>query len=89
MNRKRLFVTADFWLVVGLFSLFGAGCWAILIAGICHLIFGLEGVAANLFIGVPLFIVLFVWLICSSPKYLRKAGILGDYPDKLGPWFKS
>jgi hypothetical protein len=41
-----------------------------------------------LLIGLPLFIVLFLVFAKYLPKPLRKAGMLSDDPERLGPWFK-
>jgi hypothetical protein len=89
MNWRRLYATMEIWAAVGLFSLFGSGCWSFVIAGICRLAFKLEESSAYLLIGLPLFIVLSIWFIRISPKHLRKAGMLSDDPETFGPWFKQ
>ncbi|WP_153076406.1 hypothetical protein [Paraburkholderia bonniea] len=89
MNWRRLYATVEIYLTLGLFSLFGAGCWAFVIAGILRLTFQIDENKAILLIGLPLFIVLTIWFIRLLPKHLRKAGILSDEPEKFGPWFKD
>jgi hypothetical protein len=89
MNWRRLYATIDIWSTVGLFSLFGSGCWSFLVAGLCRLLFKLEENMAMLCIGLPLFIALTTVFIRALPKHLRKAGILSDEPKTFGPWFKK
>jgi len=88
MNWRRLYATVEIWVTVGLFSLFGAGCWSFLIAGLCRIAFRLGDDESMLFIGLPLFILLSACFFRLLPKPLRKAGILSDEPEKFGPWFK-
>lgn len=62
MNWKRLYATLQIWFTVCLASLFGAGCWSFLIAGLCRLAFKLGENESMLLIGVPLFLMLFLFL---------------------------
>ncbi|NUA26640.1 hypothetical protein FCJ59_07460 [Cupriavidus basilensis] len=86
MNQKRLIATLNTWFILGLASAFGAGCWAFVTAGVCRIAFHLEENTAMLFIGAPLFVVLLIWFWRILPKHLRKAGMLGDEPERFGPW---
>ena len=72
MNWRRFYVTIEIWSTVGLFSLFGSGCWSFLLAGLCRQAFKLNENIAMLFIGVPLFIGLTILFIRALPKpYVR------------------
>lgn len=88
MNWRRLYATVEITVTVGLFALFGAGCWSFVTAGLCRIIFKMDEKVAMLLIGLPLFFVLLIVFVRALPKPLRKAGILSDEPEKFGPWFK-
>ncbi len=88
MNWKRLYTTLQIWVMVCLASVFSAGCWSFLVAGLCRIAFELGDNESMLLIGLPLFIVLFPVFAKYLPKPLRKAGMLSDDPEKFGPWFK-
>jgi len=89
MNWKRLYATFQIWFMVCLASLFSAGFWSFLVAGLCRITFKLGDNESMLLIGLPLFVVLFLLFAKHLPKPLRKAGMLSDDPSKFGPWFKN
>lgn len=89
MNWKRLYATFQIWFMVCLASLFSAGFWSFLVAGLCRIVFKLGDNESMLLIGLPLFVVLFLLFARHLPKPLRKAGMLSDDPSKFGPWFKN
>ncbi|WGY70360.1 hypothetical protein KEC55_25295 [Burkholderia cepacia] len=89
MNWRRLYAAAQIWFMVCLVSIFSAGCYAVVVIGICRKLMGLSNGVSVFAIGIPLFIVLLVLHIRFLPKPLRKAGMLSDDPSKFGPWFKS
>jgi hypothetical protein len=87
MNWRRLYATLQIWFMVFLASVFSAGCWSFLVAGLCRIALRLDDNQSMLMIGLPLFIILFVLFVRYLPKPLRKAGMLSDDPEKFGPWF--
>jgi hypothetical protein len=88
MNCRRLYATVQIWFMVGLVSVFSAGCSAVVMIGICRRLIGLSDGVSVFGVGIPIFIVLLVIHIRLLPKPLRKAGMLSDDPRKFGPWFK-
>ena len=88
MNWKRFYATLQIWFMVCLASVFSAGCWSFLVAGLCRIAFKLGDNESMLLIGLPLFIVLFLVFAKYLPKPLRKAGMLSDEPERFGPWFR-
>lgn len=88
MNWKRLYATLQIWFMVCLASVFSAGCWSFLVAGVCRIAFKLGDNESMLLIGLPLFIVLFLVFAKYLPNSLRKAGMLSDDPKKFGSWFR-
>jgi hypothetical protein len=88
MNWRRLYATVEICFTVGLFALCGAGLWSFVVAGLCRIIFELGDNESMLWVGLPLFIGINIWLIRVLPKSLRKAGIISDEPERFGPWFK-
>ncbi|AJY16872.1 hypothetical protein UA19_03247 [Burkholderia multivorans] len=89
MNWRRLYATAQIWLMVCLVSIFSTGCYTVVLIGICRKLMGLSDGVSAFSIGLPFFIVFLVLHIRFFPKPLRKAGMLSDDPSKFGPWFKS
>jgi hypothetical protein len=88
MNWKRLYATFQIWFMVCLASVFSAGCWSFLVAGLCRIAFKLGDNESMLLIGFPLFVVLFLVFAKHLPKPLREAGMLSEEPEKFGPWRK-
>lgn len=89
MNWRRLYAILEICGTVSLFSFVGAGFWSFIVAGLCRTAFRLDDNKVMLLIGLPLFIVMTIWLIRVLPKHLRKGGMLSDELKKFGPWFKS
>ncbi|HEX7685884.1 MAG TPA: hypothetical protein VF446_20485 [Trinickia sp.] len=89
MNWKRLYATLQIWLMVFLVSAAAAGCYAVVVIGICRRLIGLSDNVSVLAIGLPVFIIILLVFIKYLPKPLRKAGMLSDDPSKFGPWFKN
>jgi hypothetical protein len=88
MNWRRLYAMVQIVIMVCLMSVFSAGCYTVVVIGICRRLMGLsDGISVA--IGLPFFIVLLVLHIRLLPKPLRKAGMLSDDPEKFGPWFKQ
>ncbi len=89
MNWHRLYASLQTWFVICLTSIFAAGCWSFLVAGLCRIAFDLGDSESILMIGLPLFFVLTVLFMKFLPEPLRKAGMLSDAPDRFGPWPKK
>jgi len=88
MNWRRFYATFQIWFTVGLSSAFGAGCYAVVIIGICRKVLGVSDVIAVFGVGLPSFIALMLFLIRLLPTPLRRAGMLSDDPITFGPWFR-
>ncbi|SIO44082.1 hypothetical protein [Paraburkholderia phenazinium] len=88
MNWKRLYATLQIGFVVCLASFFSAGCYTVVVIGICRRLIGLSDGVSVFAIGLPFFIVLLAVFVKYLPKPLRKAGMLSDDPGNFGPWFK-
>jgi hypothetical protein len=89
MNWRRLYAAFQIYLVVGGAAVVGATFWAMVIAGICRFAFELDENAAVLFIFIPLFLALAIYLVKALPKPLRRAGMLSDEPERFGPWLAT
>jgi hypothetical protein len=88
MNWLRLYATFQIWFTLYPLAVFGAGCWTVVVIGVCRKLIGLSDRLSVFAVGLPFFIVLLVLYIRGLPKALRKANMLSDEPEKFGPWFK-
>lgn len=89
MNWRRLYAVAQIWIMVGLVSAFSAGCYTVIVIGVCRKWIGLSDGISVFAVGLPLFIVLLVLHVRLLPKPLRKAGMLSDDPAKFGSWYRK
>lgn len=76
MTFQQIYRLVRTTIIVGSTAFFTGGFYAVVIAGICRLIFKLEENMALMWIGGPLFVVLTIWAWIYMPKYLRKAGFI-------------
>ncbi|MBU9147386.1 hypothetical protein KTD26_33440 [Burkholderia multivorans] len=88
VNWRRLYATLEIGITTGLFSMFISAFFAFLISGIFRIWLKLGDDEAMLKVFVPVVLVLFIVLVKRLPRSLRKMGIIGDPPDRFGPWFK-
>lgn len=89
MNWRRIFATVQIYVTLYCASLGSAACWAFIISGLCRIGFGLGENESLIFIGIPIFVFLFVLFVKKLPEPLRRAGMLSEEPEKYGPWFKK
>ncbi|WP_242560575.1 MULTISPECIES: hypothetical protein [Pandoraea] len=88
MNWRRLYATCQRFGAIFSMALGASGCWGFLIAGGCRIAFGIDEDDAMLFIGLPIFVILFFVYFKKLPKTLLRSGMLSDDPSRFGPWFK-
>ena len=89
MNWRRLYAVFHTCLVVGGAATAGATFWAMVIAGISRIAFGLSETSAMTFIFTPLLLGIAIYLVMVLPKSLRRAEMLSDEPKRFGPWFTN
>jgi hypothetical protein len=85
MNWYKLYFYLRKWVLVGCGSAISGG-WGIIVAIMLKVFFEMDEEVALLYIGLPLFLILFVWGISFMPNALRKAGLLPSEEEDLGPW---
>ncbi|MBN3833036.1 hypothetical protein [Burkholderia sp. Ac-20344] len=67
---------------------YAAGFYAFLaILGAQKIIEASKGVSI-FFVGLPIFMVLFIFFLKRFPAQFMKSGFLSVSPKKIGPWFK-
>ncbi|WP_141685090.1 MULTISPECIES: hypothetical protein [Burkholderia cepacia complex] len=88
MNWMRLYATIQTFFVVGGASIAAAGFYAFLIIFGAQKFIGVSEIISIFFIGLPIFLALFVFFVKRFPAQFRKSGFLSDDPKKFGPWFK-
>ena len=89
MNWMRLHATLQIFFVVGGVSVAASGFYAFLVILVAQKFMGLSENISIFFVGLPIFLILFVFFVKRLPAQLRKSGFLSDFPNKLGPWFKT
>lgn len=89
MNWRRAYAVFQIWFVICLASAFGAGCYTVVVIGVCRKLIGLSDNVVMFAIGLPFFLVFLLVFIKLLPTPLRKAGMLSDDPERFGPWFRS
>lgn len=89
MNWRRAYAVFQIWFVICLTSALGAGCYTVVVIGVCRKLIGLSDNVAVFAIGLPFFLVLLLVFIKLLPTSLRKAGMLSDDPELFGPWFDN
>jgi len=83
MNWRVTYARIQILFTISVASAFSAvGCSAI-IAGLCKVIFAIGENESLLYIGAPLFVILFAFFIKHLPEPLRKAGMLSDSPESF------
>lgn len=88
MNWMRLHATLQIFFVVGGASVAASGFYAFLAILVARKFMGLSENISIFFIGLPIFIILFVFFVKRLPAQFQKSGFLSDSPNKFGPWFK-
>lgn len=88
MNWMRLYATVQIFFVVGGASVAAAGFYAFLVILGAQKIMGVSENISIFFIGLPIFIGLFIFFAKRFPSQFRKSGFISDSPRKFGPWFK-
>ncbi len=62
--------------VVGIISIASSGLYAFVLAGAARLLIEIDEESCFIWIGIPVFVILFTVHIFVLPKYLRKAGLI-------------
>ena len=88
MNWRRAYAAFQISFTVCLASVFGAGCYTVVVVGICRRVIKIADSVSVFAIGLPFFVVLTLLFIRFLPRHLGKAGMLSDDPAKFGPWFR-
>jgi predicted membrane channel-forming protein YqfA (hemolysin III family) len=76
MNIEKVYSTTRAAIIVGCLSFATGGFYAVIVAGVCCIIFKLNENTALIWIGVPLFVLFTVLALIYLPKYARKAGFI-------------